>query len=235
MSSLTVIVLAGGFGTRLQDLHPHIPKPMIPVAGKPFLEWVLHYYINQGATTAIISLGHLAQVAHSHFASHPAAIETVLVTEPQAMGTGGAVRFAAAAPLSDPFLVVNGDSLVVADLSPARSWLQEEHLDGVVLGVRVPDTSRYGSLSIAEDSTLLGFREKQPGAGVINAGVYFFRKRLLDLFPKTTPLSMELDVFPALLAAGSHLKVLAVEAPFLDIGTPQSLAEAEAFIQSNFQ
>jgi D-glycero-alpha-D-manno-heptose 1-phosphate guanylyltransferase len=160
-------------------------------------------------------------------------MEIVLVKEPHAMGTGGAVLFAAqAAELSDPFIVGNGDSLVLADTAGAQQRIGEQGVDGVVLGVRVPDTSRYGSLGIGDGERLLGFREKQPGEGVINAGVYFFRLDVLQRFPDKQPLSMEVDVFPALLAEGSDLRVVAVDAPFLDIGTPESVVQAEGFVRT---
>jgi D-glycero-alpha-D-manno-heptose 1-phosphate guanylyltransferase len=149
------------------------------------------------------------------------------------MGTGGAVRFAAqGTELSDPFIVGNGDSLVIADTLAAQQCIAKDGVDGVILGVRVPDTSRYGSLVIGEESRLLGFREKQPGEGVINAGVYLFRRGVLDRFPGKQPLSMEVDVFPSLLANEVDLRVVAVDAPFLDIGTPESVVQAESFVQA---
>jgi len=232
---LTVILLAGGFGTRIREIHPDVPKPMIPVAGRPFLEWALRYWKREGASRVVVSLGHLAHVAEAYLQARPPdGLEILTVTEPHAMGTGGAVRFAAAhAPLSDPFAVANADSLIVADTRPAQDCLLDPAVDGALLGVPVPDASRYGSLAISPDNRLLGFREKQSGAGLINAGVYFFRPRLLPLFAEKTPLSMEMDVFPALLAAGAHLRVLPADAPFLDIGTPKSLREAEEFVRRN--
>jgi D-glycero-alpha-D-manno-heptose 1-phosphate guanylyltransferase len=234
LKPLTAILLAGGFGTRIKELYPDVPKPMIPVANKPFLEWAIQYWARQGVRRFVISLGHLADVAERYFASRATdGLEIVLVKEPRAMGTGGAVRFAAqGAELSDPFLVGNGDSLVLADTVAAQQRIAESRVDGVVLGVRVPDTNRYGSLAIGEESRLLGFREKQPGEGVINAGVYFFRRGVLDLFPGKEPLSMEVDVFPSLLANGLDLRVVAVDAPFLDIGTPESVVQAESFVQA---
>jgi D-glycero-alpha-D-manno-heptose 1-phosphate guanylyltransferase len=231
---LTAILLAGGFGTRIRALYPDVPKPMIPISGKPFLEWAMQYWMRQGVRRFIISLGHLAEVAEQYFATRPAdGLEIVLVKEPQAMGTGGAVLFAArAAELSDPFIVGNGDSLVIADTKSAQERMTDPGVDGVVLGVRVPDASRYGSLSIGGDARLQGIREKQPGEGVINGGVYFFRRSLLDRFPDKQPLSMEVDVFPSLLNGGADLRVEAVAAPFLDIGTPESVIQGEAFVQT---
>ena len=231
---LTAILLAGGFGTRIRALYPDVPKPMIPISGKPFLEWAMQYWMRQGVRRFIISLGHLAEVAEQYFEARPDdGLEVVLVKEPQAMGTGGAVLFAArAAELSDPFIVSNGDSLVIADTKGAQERMTDPAVEGVVLGVRVPDASRYGSLAIGGDARLLGFREKQPGEGVINAGVYFFRRSLLERFPGKQPLSMEVDVFPSLLNGGADLRVEAVDAPFLDIGTPESVIQGEAFVQT---
>jgi NDP-sugar pyrophosphorylase family protein len=217
----------------VRELYPGVPKPMIPVAGKPFLDWVLQYWAGQGIGRFLISLGHLAEVAEIYFEGRA---DVELVREPRPMGTGGAVRLAAQAVdhLGDPFIVANGDSLVAADIGEALRVIAQPAIDGVVLGVRVPDTSRYGSLAFSEEGRLRGFGEKQPGAGAINAGVYFFRRRVLDWFPDEEPLSMETGVFPTLLARGADLRVVTVDAPFLDIGTPESVGEAEAFVRMHF-
>jgi D-glycero-alpha-D-manno-heptose 1-phosphate guanylyltransferase len=232
---MTALLLAGGMGTRIRHIHPDLPKPMVPVAGLPFLEWVVRYWSGQGIRHFVISLGHLAEVAQTYFRQRPddgLQIETIV--EPTALGTGGAVRYAAdIVQFPETFVVANGDSLVAADTREAQAWMKEPQTDGVILGVNVPDTSRYGSL--ARDGTrLLGFREKQPGSGIINGGVYFLRRDILTSFSQKTPLSMESDVFPGLLAGGKHFRVAAVDAAFLDIGTPESLAAAADFVQQNF-
>lgn len=233
---LTALLLAGGFGTRIRELYPDVPKPMIPVAGKPFLEWAIRYWARQGVRRFLLSLGHLAPVAQAYFAERAEdGLEILCFEEPQPMGTGGAVLYAAAqAAISDPLIVANGDSLVVADTGGAQRLLSgNPALDGALLGVEVADASRYGTLAIGNEGRLLGFKEKQPGSGVINAGVYFFRPSVLGKFPERMPLSMEVDVFPALLGGGADLRVCGVEAPFLDIGTPETVALAEAFIVGN--
>lgn len=112
---------------------------------------------------------------------------------------------------------------------PAR----KKGCDGVILGREVADASRYGSLRTDEQGRLLDFEEKRPGKALINAGVYLLRKSLLEQFPSRTPLSMELDVFPALLKAGADLRVHPVAGDFLDIGTPQDLQRASRFIESH--
>src|SRR5262249_20170538 len=133
------------------------------------------------------------------------------------------------------WLVLNGDSLALADLSPATSLLNRLHVEGVIVGVSVSDTSRYGRIIFDPTGRLLKFEEKQPGNGVINAGIYFFKPALLSRFPSKRPLSFEQDVFPQLLAQGTHLQVSVTAAPFLDIGTPESLPQAEAFVDRNLQ
>ena len=203
------ILLAGGRGTRISHLHPDLPKPMIPAAGRPFIEWVVRYFQSQGVRRFVVSLGHLAEVAEAYFRERKPdglSINTVRETEP--LGTGGGFLFAAeAAGDADPLLLANGDSLALADLTGVWRWLENPAVDGVVLGLEVEDAARYGRLEVDREGRLLRFREKQPGRGLINAGVYFFRRRMLASFPQTTPLSMELDVFPALLKQGAKLMV----------------------------
>ena len=155
MDNFSVIILAGGLGTRVRSLYPDLPKPMIPSRGKPFLEWVLDYWRRQGAGHVVLSVGHLGDVIERHFGgraaeSGPPDFRIEVVREFQAMGTGGAVAYAAgrAHRLSDPFFVANGDSLVTADVEPALERLADPALDGVVIGVEMADTSRYGSLAM---------------------------------------------------------------------------------------
>ena len=236
-TSVCAVILAGGLGTRIRHLYPELPKPMVPVAGVPFIEWVVRYLRDEGVTQFVISLGHLAEVAEAYFDSRPAqGCQIQTVREPAPLGTGGALAFAdrASGLPAETLLLANGDSLVLADLAPAWHMLSDDATDGVVVGLEVADASRYGRLDVAGDGRLLRFSEKQPGAGLINAGIYLLRRRLLDHFPRRTPLSMERDVFPALLGGGARLKVHRCQAPFLDIGTPETVAQADSFIQRHF-
>ncbi len=128
---------------------------------------------------------------------------------------------------------MNGDSLVFGELQRAGKLLSSKNVDGVFIGVRVPDAARYGTLQTNDEGKLLGFAEKKPGAGVINAGLYFFKQQLMERIPSQRPLSFEKDVFPGWLAEGRRFQVLEAAPPFLDIGTPESLALAEDFIGEN--
>lgn len=236
LSRAVAVVLAGGFGTRVAHLLPGVPKPMVPVAGKPFLEWVVRWLARQGIRQVILSTGHLAAAVESHFRPQPVAgVVTRCIAETRPLGTAGgflnAARLSAESP--EAWLVLNGDSLVFANLAAAATELSNPAVAGVVVGCAVADASRYGTLAIGPAAELRGFTEKRPGKGVINAGVYFLRNSLLRQFPDQLPLSFEQDVFPQFVAQGLSLKVCAVDAPFLDIGTPETLRQAESFVEQN--
>ena len=230
---MTTIVLAGGKGTRLMSVVSDIPKPLIPVAGKPFLHWLVRWIAAQGESKVIFAARHLAdqlvQWASAEQADYPSCSLQVVV-EPEALDTGGAVLFAAAALPSSLFLVLNGDSITFVSLRAAWEELERcPDLDGVIVAVAVEDASRFGSLDVDAHGMLNGFAEKRPGAGLINAGMYLLRSRLLsDIAPSR--LSMERDLFPSWLAAGKNFHVAVSRQPFIDIGTPETLAAGEEFI-----
>ncbi len=116
------IILAGGQGTRIRELFPNVPKPLIPAAGEPFIEWVLRHASTQGIGRFVISLGHLAEVGQDYFRNRaPDGLTIRTVVEREPLGTGGAVEWAqrTAASNADPLVILNGDSLVLADYAPA--------------------------------------------------------------------------------------------------------------------
>ncbi len=226
MPTRSLLILAGGRGTRLQAVHPDLPKPMVPVAGQPFLEWMLRFWEQQGAGDVVVSTGYLAEVIEDFLKARG---RGTTVREREALGTGGAVRFAVEQhPVSDPFVVTNGDSLVAANLS--GMWDLPPGVEAAIAAIEVDDASRFGTLAIDDESFLQRFEEKGPGAGWINAGIYCFRRHLIDAFPMGAS-SIEMDVFPSLLAAGARIRVIRVSGQFLDIGTPASLLQGDAFVR----
>lgn len=214
------VVLAGGFGKRIQHVLPDLPKPLAPVNGKPFLEWVVRWLRHQGVQNIVISSGHMAEKT----AAAAKALDVDCVAEAEPLGTAGGFLNAIAGRGDGAWLVCNGDSLALADLGPVFGDT------AAILGVRVPDASRFGSLDVA-GGRLKGFAEKKPGAGLINAGVYFFTGREISSFPAQRPLSFETEVFPRL----EGIRVVETDAPFLDIGTEATLKMADRFISSNME
>jgi len=206
------------------------------VNGKPFLEWLVRWLAAQNIHRVVLSTGYRAEVIEEYFRPQPVKGVTVTcVPETTPLGTAGG--FLNAVHLSKiksaAWLLVNGDTLAFANVSDAVRQLQNEATAGVIFGREVPDTSRYGSLVSDADGRLASFAEKRPGHGVISTGVYLFRDTLVKKFYSKVPLSLEQEVFPALVSAGESLQVIRINTPFLDIGTPATLGEADLFIQQN--
>lgn len=235
VAELTVLILAGGKGTRLQGLFPETPKPMIPVAGKPFLHWLTRLIAGEGPRHFVYATGHLSpQVeAWAGDGSMPG-LRRECVRENEPLGTGGGL-FNCLDRCAAWTLVANGDSLVTCGLTDLLA-LAGSDVDGGLLGIEIADAARYGSLDVAGDGRLIGFREKVPGRGLINGGLYLFRTELLRRLHRPGALSIETDLFPELLAAGARLQVISAgEAPFIDIGTPETIVQAEAFVRKHLR
>lgn len=234
---IIAVILAGGFGTRVKHLLPNIPKPMAEVADKPFIEWIIRYLSQQNINNFMISTGYLGEIIENYFKQNK--LENININcyqETETLGTGGGfihtVHQSNQSPLA--WLITNGDSLIFTDLTPLFNYLKDETVEGAILGLALDDASRYGSLKYDSDYNLINFAEKKQGSGVINAGVYLFKNSILNKFPQQKPLSFENDIFPQLLQQRCKIKVHIAQAPFLDIGTPESLAQADNFIRENF-
>jgi len=238
MSSCLAVVLAGGLGTRIRHLLPELPKPLAPVAGRPFLEWVVRYLHRQGVQRIVLSTGYFSDKVEQ-FAGELGipGLDIACIQEAVPMGTAGGFLNALNGSGDDfsDTLVLNGDSLVLAEIAPLLRALDDGETDGALLGVRVADTARFGTIDFDDGGFLRGFAEKRSGAGLVNGGVYLFRRVVVARFPDARPLSFEYDVFPALLAGGARIRVVPCDAPFLDIGTEESLAQAGAFIVGNMK
>jgi D-glycero-alpha-D-manno-heptose 1-phosphate guanylyltransferase len=229
------VILAGGLGTRLRSVLGDVPKPMAPVQGRPFVEWVVRWLAAQGIRSATIATGFRGETIARHFAAGPVTgLGVDCVQEDRPLGTAGgflnAARGSGRAPRA--WLVINGDTLILTGLRALVAQFQDVKAGAMLLARPVEDAGRYGRLEVAPEGLIRRFSEKSPeekGPGVINAGVYVLRPDMLDRFPAGMPLSFELDVFPAWLSAGALTGHVA-DAPFLDIGTEASLALADEFI-----
>lgn len=212
---------------------------MAPVLGRPFVEWVIRMLAQEGIQEYLLSTGFLAETVATHFDKRPVpGTQISCIPETSPLGTAGGFlncvesRFTEPVNPEDLWLVTNGDSMAVTSIREFLDVMNQPEVDAAVLGLRMEDAGRYGTLAISDDGRLLEFAEKKPGAGIINAGVYLFRHRVLEAFPKKRPLSFETEVFPQLLKT-AQITTWTVDAPFLDIGTPQTFAEAEAFLSQN--
>ncbi len=223
------MVLMGGAGTRLQSVVADRCKPMALVGGEPFVVHVLDQLAAAGCRRAILCTGHHGQQVETELGCEHGGMPLVYSHENSPQGTGGALRLALPKLDEDAVLVLNGDSFLDTDLAAFVAWARLAAVDAALLAVQVLHTDRYGRVEIDAAGRVEAFHEKQPdrGAGLINAGIYWFDRTVLAARTADTPCSLENDVLPRLVGAG--LWASPVEAPFLDIGLPETLASAEAF------
>lgn len=232
---LACVVLAGGLGTRLRALHPGVPKPLVPVAGRPFLDWVLGFLAAEGVSRARLSIGWLGAMIREHVGDgRRFGLDVDYAEECCPLGTGGAVAFAARGLPGERVLVLNGDSLALFDLGDLLRAHAASEAELTIVAAAVEDASRFGRIDADETGRLRGFAEKGAGGpGWVNAGAYLLERALLDALPGPAPSSLERDAFPALVAAGRRVFARRAAGELLDMGTPDGLAAADAFIRRN--
>ena len=219
-SDTTVLVLAGGLGTRLRPLTHTVPKVLVPVLGRPFLEHVLADLALQGVGRFVLSVGFLAEQVVQHFGDGSAwGYQLSYAREAEPLGTGGALVHALD-QLSDPFVVVNGDTLLQLDLAALLQTHQQLGEPLTLAAAEVPDRGRYGALEI-RDQRVQRFEEKRQGLGPgpINGGVYAVSHRLL-LGAPAGAFSLERDWLPRF---AGRIAVLPTRGYFVDMGTHEVL------------
>jgi mannose-1-phosphate guanylyltransferase len=225
------VVLVGGFGTRLRPLTETIPKQLLPIAGIAMIERVLGALADHGVDRAILSMGYLPDPFVSAYPDHTiAGVSVEFAVEPTPLDTAGAIAFAAAAGgIVETFLAVNGD--ILTDLDVSR--LVERHRscggEGTVTLKAVEDPSRFGVVVTDETFRVTHWVEKPaPGeapSNHINAGTYVLEPSVLERIPVGVPVSIEREVFPAMVADGS-LYALLDASYWLDAGTPSAYLQA---------
>ena len=225
---LEAILLVGGQGTRLRPLTIATPKPLLPTVGVPFLAHQLAKAAAAGVTRVILATAYRAKMFAECFGSGAGfGLDIGYVQEDEPLGTGGAIRNAASALHSgddDPVLVLNGDVLSGHDLDAQI----EQHLkaDAAVSLhlVEVPDPARFGCVPTDAGGRVTAFLEKTPDpvTNRINAGCYVFRRSVIDRIPPGRVVSVEREIFPALIAADELVLGYLDNAYWLDVGTPEA-------------
>lgn len=222
---MEAIVLAGGFGTRLRQVVPDLPKPMAPVAGRPFLEILLSGLARKGFTRIVLSLGFMAEKIIDHFGNTYLGMELVHEVETQPLGTGGAIRAALARCISDHVFVFNGDTYLDLEIDDLERLWQSAHRP-VIVAREVGDTARFGRMEIS-DGRVSAFLEKGlSGPGLINAGCYVLPKDALDEFPLHAAFSFESEYLARYLQR-IRFEGFVTHGRFIDIGVPEDYALAQ--------
>jgi NDP-sugar pyrophosphorylase family protein len=225
---LPAVVLVGGEGMRLRPLTNTLPKPMLPLLDRPLLAYTFDHLRTAGVERIVLACGYLPTAIEEHFGRRVDGIDLDYRVEPEPLGTGGALRFAAAG-VDRTFLALNGDSLRDADLARLLAFHRDRRARATILLTRVSDPSRYGLVRTDDRGRVLGFVEKPPpdqiDTDLINAGLYVLEPDVLDLVPPGRAVSIEREVFPQLAEEGS-LYALALPGYWLDVGTPASYLQA---------
>lgn len=225
MPSLTAVILAGGEGTRLRPLTNDLPKPVLPVANRPFFEYMLHHLRAGGVEHVIMALGYHADPLIQRFGDGSAygmLIDYVVETEP--LGTSGAVR-ALLPELKETFLVLNGDCLSTVDISAMVEQHVERREYATLAIHEVDDPSRYGVVVTDGIGYVSRFAEKPPGprfpAKTVNTGVYVLEPEMFRFIEGGFSM-FERDLFPGALMTGVEIGTFPWDGYFMDMGTPES-------------
>jgi D-glycero-alpha-D-manno-heptose 1-phosphate guanylyltransferase len=225
---MEAIVLAGGFGTRLRQVVPDLPKPMAPIAGRPFLEILLSTLAQKGFTRVVLSLGFMSEKIIEYFGNSFKGMELLYEVEPLPLGTGGAIRVALARCVSDHVYIFNGDTYLDLEVDALEGLWQSNHHPVIVVR-EVIDTARFGKIEM-RDGQIIAFLEKGvTGSGLINAGCYVLPQNLLDDFPLNKPFSIETEFFIESLQR-IRFDGFVTHGRFIDIGVPDDYALAQTVL-----
>jgi D-glycero-alpha-D-manno-heptose 1-phosphate guanylyltransferase len=225
---MDAIVLAGGFGTRLQPAVSDLPKSMALVNGRPFLEYLLDRLIQAGIDHIVLSVGYKAEHIIEKFQSEYRKTKISYALESKPLGTGGGVKLAMQQAVSDDVLILNGDTLFMLDI---KSFADFHYNTGSLFSLalrQVDSVDRYGSVTINGSGIITGFAEKNSteGPGLINAGMYMISKKYFTGCNLPEVFSLEKDFIEKIYLT-DHLYGFPASDYFIDIGIPEDYLRAQ--------
>ncbi len=219
-------VLAGGLGTRPQPLTGDLPKALVPLGGRPLLEWILRWLERDGCKEAVLCLGYKADAIRAFVQETKFEMKFFFSVEAEPLGTGGALRQALPL-LADEVLVINGDTLFATHLQPLLKFHQRHQADVTIALAHVDDASRYGAVEFDPEQRVLRFCEKQQqSGGWVSAGIYLMKRELVAETIPAGPCSLERTVFPGWVESKALFYAVPLPGLFVDIGTPEGYHEA---------
>jgi mannose-1-phosphate guanylyltransferase len=224
------IVLVGGEGTRLRPLTFSTPKPLLPIANRPFLERQLDWLASHGVDEVVLSLGYLPDAFREHFPDgRHGDIRLTYAVEERPLGTAGGIRYAAG-DADERVIVCNGDILTSLDLRAVVEFHLSTGAEATIALTRVSNPSAFGVVPTRDDGSVLAFVEKPPADAAptdwINAGTYVLEPSVLERIPPRLSVSIERETFPRMLEDGRGLFAVHSDAYWLDIGTPANYVQA---------
>jgi NDP-sugar pyrophosphorylase family protein len=233
LSGCCAAILAGGLGTRLRSVVPDRPKILAPIGGRPYILFLLDQLAQIGLQSVVLCTGYAGDQVRVQLGNRYRELRLQYSQETLPLGTAGALRLALPHLPSSRVLVLNGDSYVNVDLAAFNRHHDRNRARASMVVAYVNNAARFGTVQLAADDRVTGFEEKkttqQPGW--INAGVYLLERELIERIADAGAVSLEREMFP--LWIGEGLFGFRCTGAFLDIGTPESYAAAEAFFASS--
>jgi NDP-sugar pyrophosphorylase family protein len=226
---MQVMLLAAGRGTRLGALGRQTPKVLVEIGGRPLLAHQFDYLARQGANLVVINAHHLADQVVDFVATARPPFVVEVVVEQELLGTAGGLRNALPhLRPAEPIVVMNGDTLLDAELGPVLKTHVRTRAAATICAQRIKDTTGKGVIEAGADGCITGFEEKLAVSrpGLANAGLYVVDRELATVIPRDVFFDFALDLFPLALDLEAHLQVHELEGRFADIGTPTALRAA---------
>lgn len=225
---MQAVVLAGGLGTRLRPITERVPKPMVEVGGRPFLEYIVRHLAAQDFRDLLVLLGHLGTQIQGYFGDGTAfGVRIKYSFEPTPLGTAGAIRRALEF-LEEDFLVLYGDSYLPIDYRPVAKAFRERPCLGlmVVYDNRLASTGVVNNVATDDEGWVTRYEKGTgaPGLSYVEAGVLCFRREFFEGLSTGGFLSLEKEVYDQLIVR-RQLRAFITPQRFYDIGTPERLEE----------
>lgn len=221
------VILCGGLGTRIRSVAADRPKALIQVLGQPFLEWLIRGLARDHVRRVVLAVGYMGENIRSVIGIERCGVEIAYSVEKELLGTGGALRLALDKTSSATLLVMNGDSICRYDSGRLVDTHVKNHAKATLWLAPASDEERFGNVAVDEDGRVTAFSEKssRQGGGWVNAGVYVMARDAIAAIQPQKFVSLEREVFPSLVGRG--LYGVTGDGMFVDIGTPESLDEAQ--------
>lgn len=226
------LVLAGGLGLRLRSHVADRPKVMAPVAGKPFIEYLLRSLKKRGFLNIILSVGYMKESIIEYFGDGSNfGLKIEYVTEEKPLGTGGAIKNAQQL-IKDTFLVLNGDTYLDIDYNELLGFHTDKQSLVTMALIEAKDSSRYGLVELGQNNRITGFQEKaaMKQQSLINAGVYVMEPAVFSHL-NSTLLSFEQQALPQMIKSNVPIFGLVMNSFFVDIGTPEGYKAAQKYFE----
>ena len=228
MTVRVAIILAGGLGTRLRGTVPGLPKPMAPIRNRPFLEHQMDYWIKQGINRFILSVGYLKDLIIQHFGNTYKGVPIEYAIEHEPLGTGGGLLLAEKG-LTEPFLVLNGDTFIEVDLDNLYEFHLERKSEWTFSLFRTSQFERYMGMDVSPNGEILSLKsESKKSSGLANGGVYLIEPSALNslAFKAGDKASLEDELLPNFISNGGVLYGKECKGKFIDIGVPEDYYQA---------